>query len=119
MVLDVDTGVDDALALLFALRHPGLSVHAITCVAGNVGIDQVVINTLKVLDAAGAPMDLPVAAGAGRPLLASGDLTRSVHGLEGLADLGLPGPARLPVLEHAVELLYRTLGAATTPVALI
>ncbi len=119
VVLDVDTGVDDALALLFALRHPGLDVRAITCVAGNVGVDQVVINTLKVLDAAGAPVDRPVAAGAGRPLLAAADLTRSAHGMDGPADLGLPGPARLPVLEHAVDVLYRTLGTSTMPVTVI
>ena len=61
--MDVDTGTDDALAILYALRHPELEVLGISCVAGNVPIDQVVINTCKVLDAAGAG-SMPVAAGA-------------------------------------------------------
>jgi pyrimidine-specific ribonucleoside hydrolase len=62
VILDVDTGFDDALALLMALRAPQLEVLAVTCVAGNHRLDQVVANTLKVLDAAGAG-EIPVAAG--------------------------------------------------------
>ena len=50
----MDTGVDDALAILLAIRSPRLDVRAITCVAGNAAVDQVVANTLKVLDVAGA-----------------------------------------------------------------
>lgn len=119
VILDVDTGVDDALALLFAVRHPALRLLGVTCVSGNVGVDQVVINTLKVLDAAGAPADLPVASGATRPLIAAADLTRSVHGLDGLADLGLRNPSRHPVSLHAVELLRDTLERAIAPVTLV
>ena len=47
IVLDVDTGTDDALAILYAVRHPDLDVRAISCVAGNSGLDQVVINTAR------------------------------------------------------------------------
>ena len=72
IVLDVDTGTDDALAILYAVSHPDLEVLGISCVAGNSGLDQVVINTNKVLDAAGAP-DIPVAAGARQPLFARVD----------------------------------------------
>ncbi|MFC5827701.1 nucleoside hydrolase [Nonomuraea insulae] len=61
---DLILDVDDALALLFAVRHPDLRLRAVSCVAGNAGLDQVVANTLKVLDAAGAP-DVPVGAGDG------------------------------------------------------
>ncbi|MGH2371741.1 MAG: nucleoside hydrolase, partial [Chloroflexota bacterium] len=53
-VLDVDTGIDDALALLLAARSPELSLLGVTCVAGNVTLDQVVRNTLGVLTLAGA-----------------------------------------------------------------
>jgi len=119
VILDVDTGVDDGLALLFAVRHPALRVLAVTCVTGNVGVDQVVINTLKVLDAAGAPADLPVAAGATRPLIAAADVTRSAHGLDGLADLGLGSSTRLPVSVHAVELTRELLQEAIAPVTLV
>ena len=48
-IIDVDTGVDDAQALMLALSRPEIDVVAITCVAGNVGVDQVCLNTLKVL----------------------------------------------------------------------
>ncbi|HKA69571.1 MAG TPA: nucleoside hydrolase [Actinomycetes bacterium] len=119
VILDVDTGVDDGLALLFAIRHPALRVLAVTCVTGNVGVDQVLINTLKVLDAAGAPADLPVAAGATRPLIAAADLTRSAHGLDGLADLGLRSSSRRPVSMHAVELLHQLLQPAIAPITLV
>ena len=70
VIIDCDTGVDDALALLFAVRHPALDVRAITCVAGNTDVDGVVRNTLTVLEQAGAP-HIPVAPGAGRPGIAA------------------------------------------------
>ena len=68
VILDVDTGLDDACALLLAARHPELDLKAVTCVGGNVGLDDVVINTLTGLEAAGRP-DVPVARGAALPLL--------------------------------------------------
>lgn len=66
--MDVDTGVDDAFAVLFAAMHPDINLLGITCVDGNTNVDQVVANTFKVLDAAGAG-DIPVARGAVRPLV--------------------------------------------------
>src|SRR4029079_2467810 len=95
VILDVDTGVDDALALLLAVRSVDLDVRAVTCVAGNADVDQVVRNTLVVLDAAGAP-DGPVARGADRRLLEPPRHARRVHGADGMADLGLPDSQRRP-----------------------
>jgi pyrimidine-specific ribonucleoside hydrolase len=118
VVLDVDTGVDDALALLLAVRAPGLALRAVTCVAGNAGADQVVTNTCRVLDAAGAAPDLPVARGATRPLVAA-PRRSDVHGADGLADLGLPEPSRAVADTHAVDLLGRVLGEAGRPVTLV
>jgi pyrimidine-specific ribonucleoside hydrolase len=103
VLIDVDTGVDDALALLLATRSAALAVRAVTCVAGNVDLDQVVVNTLKVVDAAGA-LDIPVARGHDRPLLGPRSTGRSLHGADGLADLGLPDPMRAPVNLPAGEL---------------
>jgi pyrimidine-specific ribonucleoside hydrolase len=119
VVLDVDTGVDDALALLFAARHPDLDLRAVTCVSGNVGVDQVVVNTLTVLDAAGAGA-VPVARGAARPLAQAPQPFRPVHGVDGLGDVGWPPSARLAEPRHAVELLRDelTAGPAVTLVAL-
>jgi pyrimidine-specific ribonucleoside hydrolase len=118
IILDVDTGVDDALAILLAVRHPDLRLRAISCVAGNADVDQVVANTLKVLDAAGAP-DVPVARGAVSPLVEPRRDARHVHGTDGMGDLGLPVSDRRPVDVHAVELLRREIMASAEPVTLI
>lgn len=118
LILDVDTGVDDALALLLAARTPQVRLAAVTCVAGNAPVDQVVVNTLKVLDAAGAS-DVPVAYGADRPLLEPPRTAFHVHGMDGMGDLGLPASVRRPSDLHAVELLRRTIEAADSPVTLV
>lgn len=104
IVLDVDTGVDDACALLLAASHPGLDLRAVTCVGGNAPVDDVVRNTLTVLEAAGRP-EVPVARGAVRPLLEHPRDARHVHGDDGMGDLGWPAPSLRPDSRHAVELL--------------
>lgn len=119
VIIDCDTGVDDALALLFAVRHPGLDLRAVTCVAGNTDVDQVVRNTLTVLDRAGAP-DLPVARGAERPLIEPARPASHVHGRDGMGDLGLPAPtSRTAVDVDAVTLLRREILGSPRPVTLI
>jgi pyrimidine-specific ribonucleoside hydrolase len=104
VILDVDTGLDDACALLLAARHPDLDLKAVTCVGGNVGLDEVVVNTLTVLDAAGRG-DVPVARGAALPLLQPVRAAPHVHGKDGLGDLDWPKSSRTPDARHAVELL--------------
>ncbi|MGW3724454.1 nucleoside hydrolase [Streptomyces sp. NPDC000851] len=118
VIIDCDTGVDDALALLFAVRHPGLDLRAVTCVAGNTDVDGVVRNTLTVLEQAGAP-GIPVARGAERPLIEAPRSARHVHGHDGMGDLGLPAPTRRPVDVDAVTLLRREILASPRPVTLI
>jgi pyrimidine-specific ribonucleoside hydrolase len=118
VILDVDTGIDDALAILFAVRHPGLEVLGISCVAGNAALAQVVDNTLRILDAAGAP-DIPVAAGAVRPLLEPARAARHVHGTDGLGGIALPPTSRRPVAGGAVELMRRLILEHETPVTLV
>ena len=118
VIIDCDTGVDDALALLFAVRHPGIDLRAITCVAGNTDVDGVVRNTLTVLEQAGAP-DIPVGRGAERPLIEPARSARHVHGSDGMGDLGLPAPARTPADVDAVTLLRREILASPRPVTLV
>ncbi len=89
VVLDVDTGIDDALAILLALRSPELQVVGITCVAGNVTLAQVVRNTLGVLAIAGAE-HVPVAAGAARPLVRRLTTATFFHGDDGIGGVPLP-----------------------------
>jgi pyrimidine-specific ribonucleoside hydrolase len=111
VILDVDTGVDDACALLLAALHPDVELRAVTCVGGNASVDEVVSNTLKVLDIAGCG-DVPVARGAVRPLLEPVSHARHVHGEDGMADLGWPSPQRRPDPRHAVVLLADLLSQA-------
>ncbi|MFD8427198.1 nucleoside hydrolase [Streptomyces coelicoflavus] len=118
VIIDCDTGIDDALALLLAVRHPRLDLRAVTCVAGNTDVAGVVRNTLTVLERAGAP-DVPVARGAERPLIEGVRTARHVHGSDGMGDLGLPAPTRAPADVDAVTLLRREILAAPRPVTLI
>ena len=84
IILDVDTGVDDALAIALALRSPTLQVVGITTVSGNVDLDQATANTLLTLDVLGAP-PIPVVRGAAEPLARRAPLTAAhVHGNDGL-----------------------------------
>jgi inosine-uridine nucleoside N-ribohydrolase len=118
ILMDVDTGTDDALAILYAIRHPDLEVIGISCVAGNVPTDQVVINTWKVLDAAGAG-DIPVAAGALQPLIERARRTNGSHGVDGLGGIQLPETSRQRSPLHAVELLHQLIMTSTERLTLI
>jgi pyrimidine-specific ribonucleoside hydrolase len=116
--LDVDTGIDDALAILLAIRHPALEVRGITTVVGNVDLEQVTRNTLQVLEVAGA-LDVPVVSGASRPLLAPPRSSAFVHGADGLGYSGLPQPNRQPASNDAVSFLRDELMSAAEPIDLI
>ena len=101
VLLDVDTGIDDAHALLLALRHPALEVRGVTTVAGNLDIDTVTAATLQVLDAAGAPPGLPVARGCAAPLVEPCHYCPLIHGEDGLGDLQPALPASQPPCQPA------------------
>src|ERR671917_471108 len=118
ILLDVDTGTDDALAILYAVRHPDLDVLGISCVTGNASVEQVVTNTLKVLDAADAPY-VPVARGATQPLVERGRSGEAFHGDDGLGGVFLPSPARSPSGMTAVEMLQRQITGSPDPVTLV
>jgi purine nucleosidase len=88
--MDVDTGVDDAVALLFALSSPGVELAAVTCCAGNVPAPQAASNTLALLELAGAG-HVEVARGSLAPILEP--LRTAVsHGPRGLGYAELPAP---------------------------
>lgn len=117
VLIDVDTGVDDALALSFAALHPSINLRAVTCVAGNTSLDNVYRNTCAVLAVAGAG-HVPVARGASRPLIAAPRDAAHVHGHNGLAGLELAVPEGGSDI-HAVELMRREILASPTPPTLI
>ena len=118
VILDVDTGIDDAFALLLAALHPRLNLLGVTCVDGNAPVAAVVQNTLRVLDAAGRP-DVPVVAGAHRPLVAQPHYAYEVHGTDGFGDIDWPTSARTPHDADAVTWLHQTITRSTEPVTLV
>lgn len=84
VILDVDTGVDDALGILLAVRSGKFDVLAITTVNGNVSRDQATINTCKILQLLGCEESIPVYKGADRPLLRESFFEHRVHGQDGI-----------------------------------
>lgn len=112
VLLDVDTGVDDALALLLAFgASDRLDVAGVSCVAGNGSVDAVCSATLRVLDAAGAPSSVAVARGFAQPLLEATHFAPFIHGTDCLGDLEPPLPASERQLDarHAVQFMADTL----------
>ncbi len=118
VILDMDPGVDDALAILLALKSPELEVVGLTTVNGNVALRHGARNALRVLGLAGRT-DIPVHAGASRPLVRSPIHAEMVHGQDGLGDVGVPDAGREVDSEDAVGFLSRMLVAKPGEVALI
>ncbi|MFO7172134.1 MAG: nucleoside hydrolase [Bacillota bacterium] len=106
VILDVDTGCDDAVAILLALNSPELEVLAIGTTHGNVEAELAALNTLRVLEWVGRD-DIPVAVGAAAPLCQPLRTARWVHGEDGLGNLHLPPPRRQPTGEHAADQIVR------------
>jgi purine nucleosidase len=105
IILDTDPGIDDALAVLLALRSPELKVEAITTVAGNVPVDLGAENTLKLVELAGRT-DVPVARGAARPLKRKPSTAELIHGANGLGGVVLPRPTKKLDPRTAVEVIH-------------
>src|SRR5688572_1951230 len=102
LILDVDTGVDDALALLYAVASPEVDLIAATSVMGNISVEQATENTLAVLEAAGRG-EVEVAQGAARPLAREHVPFPVVHGERGLGRADPPPPAASPSSRSAVD----------------
>lgn len=116
LLVDVDTGIDDSLALLYAVASPDAELLAVTCVAGNVGARQVESNTRAVLELAGA-RHVPVALGAEKPLRKKLATAEDTHGGQGLGYATLP-PSTLatdprPAVDLTLELVHQRPGEIT------
>src|SRR5882762_7068898 len=98
MILVVDTGIDDALALALAVRHPRIQLEAVITSWGNVGLDMVNHNTLRVLDWLGAN-EVPVVSGADRPLVGAAIDAAHFHGQDGVGGARLAASARAVLLD--------------------
>ncbi len=121
LILDVDTGTDDAVALMLAALHPDLDLVAATTVNGNNPVDSCTDNTLRVFDLLG--LSIPVYEGAASPIVRDDfpvpreilHKAGSVHGRE----LPIPKPRSAKQTRRAVEFLVETYMAATEPIALV
>jgi purine nucleosidase len=118
ILLDCDPGIDDALAILFACGHPGLSLCGVTTVAGNVGLPATTANALAVLDFAGCG-DVPVVPGSPAPLLRPAAAAEGVHGESGLGAARLPAARQRARQGHASDFLIETITAAPGEITLV
>ncbi|WP_421285158.1 pyrimidine-specific ribonucleoside hydrolase RihA [Aeromonas veronii] len=118
VILDCDPGHDDAIALILALASPELKVLAVTTSAGNQTPDKTLNNALRILTLLGRD-DIPVAAGAPKPLARELIIADNVHGESGLDGPKLPDPAFAPQAMTGIELMARCLRESPEPVTLV
>jgi inosine-uridine nucleoside N-ribohydrolase len=118
VILDCDPGHDDAIALLLALGSPQLRLLGVTTVSGNQTLEKTTANAIRVLDHV-ERRDVPVAAGAERPLVRERHTAAEVHGESGLDGPVLPAPSRLPEPMHAIDWLAEAVAASADRVTLV
>jgi inosine-uridine nucleoside N-ribohydrolase len=118
IILDCDPGHDDAIALLLALASPEVEVIGVTTVYGNQTLQKTTANALRVLELVGRT-DIPVAAGAERPLSRELLVAAHVHGESGLDGPVLPAPSSSPVHEDALAFIHEAVTASAEPVTLV
>jgi inosine-uridine nucleoside N-ribohydrolase len=122
LILDVDTGTDDAVAIMLAALHPEIELIGVTTVNGNVAVQYCTDNSLRVLDHIGRS-DIPVYQGADRPLVRVGHpvINRYDEGGEKYHPEELPiAPARSKKADKtAAEFLIETYRNATDPITLM
>nr|XP_061803284.1 inosine-uridine preferring nucleoside hydrolase-like [Nerophis lumbriciformis] len=98
LILDVDTGVDDAMAIMMALADTNVEVLGITCCHGNTPLEKVLKNTLRVLKVCNR-LDIPVYAGCSQPLLSNKQHASDYHGKDGLGDVPDPDAPGLELVQ--------------------
>jgi inosine-uridine nucleoside N-ribohydrolase len=107
VLIDADPGIDDAMAILFALRSDAFDVVGLTTVFGNAHLEATTANALRLVELSGR--DVPVARGAARPLsIPLRPPPDFVHGADGLGNIDAPPPSREPVAESAARFIVDT-----------
>ncbi|MCB1002166.1 MAG: nucleoside hydrolase [Acidimicrobiales bacterium] len=119
IIVDTDPGIDDAMAIFFALASPELEVVALTTVFGNAHTPVCTANALRLLEIAGRT-DIAVAEGAHAPMaMPFRGPADFVHGGDGQGDASLAPPSTRPVLEDAVELIVDRVMSAPGEITLV
>jgi len=118
VIIDTDPGIDDAMAILLALKSPELKVEAITTVSGNVHVDLGTENALRILEIAEAG-HIPVAKGMTSPLTRKLETAEHIHGTGGLGDAVLPPPKLRPHKLHAIDMIIEKVKASPGEITLV
>ena len=111
VIIDMDGGIDDALAVILALTSPELEIIGVTAVSGNVSVQQATANALRVVELLNRT-DIWVAEGLARPLTRRPIRAFSFHGRDGLGDSHLPRSKLQKVRRSAVSMIRDTLFSA-------
>lgn len=109
IIIDADTGIDDSIAILYALKHPAIRVHGIIASYGNTAVEQAAENTLRLIKLASPAYEVPVVLGASHSIGGKGTshVDISVHGENGIGGVILPASHQQPLAEPAEDFLAR------------
>jgi len=119
LIIDTDPGVDDSMAIFYALNSPEFDIVGLTTVFGNAPVSTCTQNALRLLEIA-KRSDIPVAAGAERALTRPPkNYTGLVHGLDGQGNTNLPPPISEAVEEHAAQFLIDTIQSFPGEITLV
>ena len=118
VIIDVDTGIDDAMALVLALQSDKLDIRGITTVAGNQTIEKTTRNTLDVVEYFGRE-EIPVAMGAKQPLVRPQIIAAYAHGESGLGTAVLPKAEKQPDELDAIDFIKKVLEESEEKITLV
>jgi purine nucleosidase len=118
VIIDTDTGVDDAMGVVYGLLIPALDVLALTSVFGNVDVERTTRNTLAIAEQIGVPA-VPVARGAHKGLLGVPRFNPGIHGDDGVGNANFPPPRAVPLDEHAAQTIIRVVRERPGEVVLV
>jgi purine nucleosidase len=118
LIIDCDTGIDDALALLYVIASDEAELLAVTCTAGNVSARQVAENTRGLLELVGRP-DVEVALGREMPLVRPLVIAPETHGPKGVGYAELPDPSTPLSARHSADLIIAEAKRAPRQITLI
>lgn len=118
VIIDVDTGIDDAMALVLALQSDKLDIRGITTVAGNQTIEKTTRNTIDVVEYFGRG-EIPVAMGASQPLVRPQIIAAYAHGESGLGTAVLPKAEKQPEELDAVAFIKKVLEESEEKITLV
>ncbi|MCM0582034.1 ribonucleoside hydrolase RihC [Weissella diestrammenae] len=118
IILDMDPGIDDAVALSIALTHSEFDLKLLTGVAGNVSVDKTTANLIKLVEFFNRT-DIPVAKGAAAPLKKAFKDASYIHGASGMPGYDFPEPVYQPLAQDAISAMAEVLSNASEPITIV